>query len=85
VNPEASYWPFSRNKKLLTEREKIEVLMIKDIYSLATCILELMIGRTGRKESCIALDSLPLTWSDFSESTPLIKVLAECVQLDSIT
>jgi hypothetical protein len=44
-----------------------------------------MIGRTGVCESIIALDSLPLTWAEFNESTPLIKVLAECIQLDSIT
>jgi len=44
-----------------------------------------MIGRSGLKESNIALDSLPLTWAEFNESTPLIKVLAECIQLDSIT
>lgn len=48
LNPEASYWPFSRNKKMLSEREKMEVLMLKDIYSFAVAILELMIGRTGR-------------------------------------
>lgn len=43
-----------------------------------------MIGRTARSESSIALDSLPLTWAEFNESTPLIKVLAECIQIDSI-
>jgi len=79
LNPEASYWPFSRNKKLLSDREKIEVLMLKDVYQYAVCILELMIGRTSMNESNIALDSLPLTWAEFNESTPLIKVLAECI------
>jgi hypothetical protein len=79
LNSEASYWPFSRNKKLLSEREKIEVLMLKDVYSFAVCVLELMIGRTGTHESNIALDTLPLTWAEFNESTPLIKVLAECI------
>lgn len=59
--------------------------MLKDVYSFAVCILELMIGRTGIRDSIIALDSLPLTWAEFNESTPLIKVLAECIQLDSIT
>ena len=78
-NSEATYWPFSKNKKILSDREKTEVLMLKDIYSFALCILELMIGRSGRKESNIALDSLPLTWAEFNESTPLIKVLAECI------
>lgn len=32
LNTEASYWPFSRNKKMLSEREKVEVLMLKDVY-----------------------------------------------------
>lgn len=59
--------------------------MLKDVYQFAVCILELMIGRTASHESNIALDSLPLTWAEFNESTPLIKVLAECIQLDSIT
>lgn len=85
LNSEASYWPFSRNKKQLTDREKREVLMLKDIYSFAVFILELMIGRTSKSSSIITLDSLPLTWAEFNESTPLIKVLAECIQLDSIT
>lgn len=85
LNSEASYWPFSRNKKMLSDREKMEVLMLKDIYCFAVSILELMIGRTGRSESNISLDSLPLTWAEFNESTPLIKVLAESIQLDSIT
>lgn len=62
----------------------MEVLMLKDIYSFAVAILELMIGRTGVNSSSIALDSLPLTWAEYNESTPLIKVLAECIQLDSI-
>ena len=44
-----------------------------------------MIGRTSKAESIIALDSLPLAWAEYNESTPLIKVLAECIQLDSIT
>lgn len=65
-------WPFARNKKSLTEREKIEILMLKDIYSLGICILELMIGRTSTSKFSISLDSLPLTWAEFPESTPLI-------------
>ena len=85
LNPQASYWPYSRNKKMLSERERMEVLMLKDIYSFAIAVLELMIGRSGVKESNIALDSLPLTWAEYNESTPLIKVLADCIQLDSIT
>ena len=65
-------WPFARSKKTLTEREKIEILMLKDIYSLGICILELMIGRTSTSKFSISLDSLPLTWAEFPESTPLI-------------
>lgn len=84
-NTDATYWPFSRNKKMLTDREKMEVLMLKDVHQFAITILELMIGRTSRSVSNIALDSLPLTWAEFNESTPLIKVLAECIQLDNIT
>jgi hypothetical protein len=57
----------------------MEVLMLKDIHQFAVAILELMIGRTSKSESVIALDSLPLTWAEFNESTPLIKVLAECI------
>ena len=46
--------------------------MLKDIYSLGICILELMIGRTSKQKFSISLDSLPLTWAEFPESTPLI-------------
>jgi len=45
ISTEANYWPFSRNKKQISDREKLEVLMLKDIYSLGICILEMMIGR----------------------------------------
>ena len=48
LSSEANYWPFSKNKKQITNREKLEVLMLKDIYSLGICILELMIGRTSK-------------------------------------
>ena len=59
--------------------------MLKDIYSLGIAILELMIGRTSKQTFSISLDSLPLTWAEFPESTPLIQVLVECIQIDSIT
>ena len=59
--------------------------MLKDIYSLGICLLELMIGRFSSKKFSISLDSLPLTWAEYAESTPLIQVLVECIQLDSIT
>jgi len=57
----------------------MEVLMLKDIYTLGICILELMIGRNSKKNVSIGLDSLPLTWAEFPESTPLIQVLVECI------
>ena len=53
--------------------------MLKDIYSLGICILELMIGRTSKQQFSISLDSLPLTWAEFPESTPIIQVLVECI------
>lgn len=76
---EANYWPFSRNKKTISDREKLEVLMLKDIYSLGICILEMMIGRFSQKKFSISLDSLPLTWAEYAASTPLIQVLVECI------
>ena len=85
LSTEANYWPFSKQKKQITDREKLEVLMLKDIYSLGICILELMIGRTSKQQFSISLDSLPLTWAEFPESTPIIQVLVECIQIDSIT
>ena len=79
LSSEANYWPFSKNKKQITNREKLEVLMLKDIYSLGIAILELMIGRTSKQNFSISLDSLPLTWAEFPESTPIIQVLVECI------
>ena len=72
VSPEAAFWPFAKSKKEISDREKVEVLMLKDIYSLGVCILELMIGRASKTKFSISLDSLPLTWAEFQESTPLI-------------
>ena len=72
LSTEASYWPFSKQKKQVTDREKMEVIMLKDIYTLGIAILELMIGRTSKQTYSISLDSLPLTWAEFAESTPLI-------------
>ena len=85
ISTEANYWPFSKQKTQISEREKTEVIMLKDIYSLGIAILELMIGRTSKQTFSISLDSLPLTWAEFPESTPLIQVLVECIQIDSIT
>ena len=82
---EASYWPFSKQKKQISVREKMEVIMLKDIYTLGIAILELMIGRSSSMQYSISIDSLPLTWAEFPESTPLIQVLSECIQIDSIS
>ena len=53
--------------------------MLKDIYSLGICILEMMIGRMSERRFSISIDSLPLTWAELPESTPLIQVLVECI------
>lgn len=85
--PEASYWPFSKQKdpKDLTENEKYEVLYLKDIYAIGICILEMMIGRFDRLKFNINIDNIPTEWGNLPESSTLIKVLVECIQLDSIT
>lgn len=59
--PEASYWPFSKQKdpKKLTDNEKLEVLMLKDIYAIGICILEMMIGRFDRLKFNINIDNIP--------------------------
>ena len=76
---EANYWPFIKNKLADSEAERLELLMLKDIYNLGTCILELMIGRTALKHYNIALDSVPLIWAEYAEAGPLINVLTQCV------
>jgi serine/threonine protein kinase len=72
LTSEGSLWPFARNKKKVSDAEKMELLMLKDIYALGICILEMMIGRVSTNKFSISLDSLPLTWAEFPESTPLI-------------
>jgi serine/threonine protein kinase len=72
LTSEGSLWPFARNKKKVSDAEKLELLMLKDIYALGICILEMMIGRVSQTKFSISLDSLPLTWAEFPESTPLI-------------
>jgi len=79
LTTEANYWPFVRGRKRMSDFEKLEILMLKDIYSLGICLLELMIGRFDSKKFSISLDSLPLTWAEYAESTPLIQVLVECI------
>lgn len=86
MTQQGNLWPFARHqKKNISDSEKMELLMLKDIYSLGICILELMIGRMSSSKFSISLDSLPLTWAEFPESTPLIQVLVECINIDSIT
>lgn len=75
LSSEGSLWPFARQKKKtssVSDQEKLELLLLKDIYALGICLLELMIGRIGTNKFSISLDSLPLTWAEFPESTPLI-------------
>jgi serine/threonine protein kinase len=86
LEPEATYWPFSKLKdpKKLTENERMEVLMLKDIYAIGVCILEMMIGRFGLEYN-INIDNIPSEWGNLPESSTLIKVLGRCLQLDSIS
>ena len=79
LSEEANSWPFVRQRKNMSKAEKLEILMLKDIYSLGICLLELMIGRYHAKKYSISLDALPLTWAEYSQSTPLIQVLVECI------
>lgn len=86
LNIEANQWPFSKGKrKNYSTNEKKEILMLKDIYALGICLLEMMIGRISENQYSITIDSLPLTWAELPESTPLIQVLVECLNIDSIT
>lgn len=86
LSSELNSWSFAKgNKRPFTEGEKVEILMLKDIYSLGICILELMIGRFSENRYSITIDSLPLTWAEYPESTPLIQVLVECLNIDSIS
>jgi hypothetical protein len=47
LTSEANFWPFARQKKKINDSEKLEILMLKDLYALGICILEMMIGRTS--------------------------------------
>lgn len=85
MSTESNYWPFSKNKKVLSEKDKFEMLKLKDIYSLGICIMELLICRTNIKEYSICLESVPLVWAEYADSTALIKALHECVALDSLS
>lgn len=59
--------------------------MLKDIYAIGVCILEMMIGRFDKLKFNINIDNIPTEWGNLPESSTLIKVLVECIQLDSIT
>ena len=59
--------------------------MLKDIYAVGVCILEMMIGRFDKLQFSVNLDLIPQEWGNLPESSTLIKVLVECIQLDSIT
>ena len=63
--PVTDKWSFTKGRKNAKEAEKIEIIMLKDIYSLGICLLELMIGRFSSKKFSISLDSLPLTWAEY--------------------
>jgi len=86
LNIEANQWPFTKGKKKgFSLNDKKEILMLKDIYSLGICLLEMMIGRINENQYSITIDSLPLTWAELPESTPLIQVLVEWLNIDSIS
>lgn len=83
---EAHQWGFVKNQnKQFSETEKLEILMLKDIYAVGVCILEMMIGRFDRLKFNINIDHIPTEWGNLPESATLIKVLVECIQLDCIT
>ena len=69
----------------MTDREIIDLLMMKDIYSVGICMIELMIGRFGQKLFSISVDSLPLAWANFRETQPLIVALQKLIDLDTST
>jgi serine/threonine protein kinase len=81
----ANSWPFMREGQRNSKTFQIEMLKLKDIYSVGICLLELMIGRHYSNKYSISIDSVPLTWAEYAESTPLIEVLISCIQLNSTT
>lgn len=52
-------WEFLCKKTDLKEEDKDEFIMLKDIYTLGICILELMIGRFGTHRHLLSVDMLP--------------------------
>ena len=86
LNMESNQWTIAKGKKRgFSANEKREILMLKDIYSLGIWLLEMMIGRVSESQYSITIDSLPLTWAELSESTALIQVLVEWLNIDSIS
>lgn len=81
----ANSWPFMREGQRNSKDFQIEMLKLKDIYSVGICLLELMIGRHFSNKFSISIDSVPLTWAEYAESTPLIEVLISCIQLNSMS
>lgn len=53
--------------------------MLKDIYAIGVCILEMMIGRFDRLKYNVHIDHIPTEWGHLPESSTLIKVLVECI------
>ncbi len=64
----------SKLERRLNQSEKIELLKLKDLYSLGVCVLELMIGKFSGSRDSISIGSIPGAWADIPESTPLISV-----------
>ena len=83
---ESNQWTIAKGKKRnFSTNDKREILMLKDIYSLGIWLLEMMIGRVSESQYSITIDSLPLTWAELPESTALIQVLVEWLNIDSIS
>lgn len=62
--PALPKWEFLGKKSDLKEEDKEEFIMLKDIYTLGVCILELMIGRFGTHRHLLSVDMLPSQWSN---------------------
>lgn len=87
LEPEAGIWPFAKGKdpEKLTKQEKMEVLKLRDIYAIGVCILEMMLGRYASLRTNIDIDNIPTEWGNLPESSTLIQVLLECIQLTGIS
>ena len=56
-------WEFLSKKADLREEDKEEYIMLKDVYTLGVCVLELMIGRFGTHRHLLTIEMLPSQWS----------------------